>query len=150
MTSAFADTVTMICTYHDKDAYAGKYQTRYLKYSNPLIGPKQIYMRRGVEWEKWCSPTDPEYYKPCERNITDRGAVGTFYLEAEMNVDDPKEGLSKGDEVVSVLKYTLDFEFITRRLVRYWETTSGKRLKYKGNTEVWACELHNSPNEKKK
>jgi hypothetical protein len=140
-TSAFAEEIVMICTFYNKDSYEGKSQTRYLKYSNPLIGRKQIYQRIEGKWEKWCRPN--------ELAVSNKGAVMTTYVSGTLSKR--FEGFPKGFEYVKVDKYTIDFEFLKRRIdiqfksLHTGEVVFGK----KGDAwERWDCSRHIDPHEK--
>ena len=125
VTNAVAEEIVMICTFYDKDRYEGKSQTRYLKYSNPLIGRKQIYNRVAGKWTKWCKPSG-DYHKPCELTVSDKGAVLTEYYKGTFKK--PYRGKPAGFKYVQVSKYTLDFEFLKRRIDTHFETLSGLRI----------------------
>ena len=142
--SAFAEEITMICTYTEYS----KTFTRILKYVNPIIRRKQIYTRVDGQWEEWCDKSDPEDHKPCELKISDRGAVmDAWHLNTTIR-DVPQYGLSKGDQIVQVTKYTLDFQFFKRRVDISWKTLSGKNiLKNDERSEEWSCKKHDSSDE---
>ena len=137
-----ADEVTMICTFYHKQSYNGKTQTRYLKYENPMFGFKSVSTRVGGDWKNWCQSRRKKTKTSLE--IMDRGAVCIQEVQDyTVKKDIPDEDLTKGQEVVKVITYTLDFEFFTRRLDWTWKTNTGRRvLKEDDSWEVWDCRKH--------
>ena len=133
----------MICTFYDD----GKTHTRYHKYSNPLVGRKQIYQRVNGKWEKWCRP-DQKYSKPCELTVSDKGAVLSSYFNEKITNEDfsKKHGIPMGTPFIQRHRYYLDFEFVTRK----GETTdlrmSGHSITGKPHTTWnWNCKLKDAP-----
>tara|TARA_B100001093_G_scaffold495253_1_gene539519 strand:- start:478 stop:909 length:432 start_codon:yes stop_codon:yes gene_type:complete len=139
VTNAVAEEIVMICTFYDKDRYEGKSETEYLKYSNPLIGRKQIYDRVDGKWKKWCRPSEHDH-KPCELTVSDKGAVGTFYVKDTLKK--PELGKPAGFKYVVVFNFTFDFEFLKKRVDYYFETLSGRRIWGDKIWERWSCKLH--------
>lgn len=119
----------MICTLYQE----GETHTRYLKYSNPIIGSKQIYNRVNGKWEEWCRPA-PDMHKPCKLTITNRGATMQSVYEHTVENDAPEDNLLKGTLILEYIKYILDFEFVTRRVERHWTKMNGQA------TSDWTAE----------
>lgn len=139
----------MICTYYDSNHYDGKTQTRYFKYSDPLIGRKKILSRYESEWGTWCGSSEG-YHKPNEVTIKDKGGVCISYEgHWKRNIDTPKWKLSKGDGLIRVVKYVLDFEFVSRKVEVYWQNKSTEEwtLTEDNRVENWDCKLKGSSSE---
>ena len=68
--NSYAEEIVMICT--DWSSESGQ-ETRYLKYSNPLFGEKNILNRVDGVWKKWGS-SSPDAFKT-ELSRSEKGAV---------------------------------------------------------------------------
>ncbi len=145
---ALAKEIVMICTL-PKD---GETLTRYLKYSDPIIGPKKIYNRIDGKWMDWCRP-QPGQHVPCELTITDRGAILKQVLKNAVDENIHEFDLQKGDPILLHQKYILDFEFATRRVEFYLTHINGRPFsKYtseKPQIDVWNCKLKGSTSKKR-
>jgi hypothetical protein len=136
--SAFAEDIKMTCTFQHKDFYNGKFQTKYLKYSDPIFSSKNIYRNRNGEWDNWCRSV-PAHYKPCKISIAKKGAVMIGHLKDKLLK--VFSGKPAGYQFIKVIKYTLDFEDPKLHINTHYETFSGKRL-FEGlkDWERWVCE----------
>ena len=137
----------MICTYYNQQHYDGQRQTRYFKYSNPFFGRKTIRSRSDSEWTKWCGDSSG-FHKPNEVTIKDKGGVCIQYEGGwKQRIDKPKWKISKGDGLINVKKYVLDFEFIARKVDVYWqnESTEEWTLTEDNWVENWNCKLKGAP-----
>ena len=138
-TSAVAEEIVMICT----DYEDGKTLTRYHKYSNPMIGRKQIYQRENGKWLNWCIPRS-DYSKPCEFSISDKGAVKTAYFNHEIDNESwsKKHGYPMGTPILQIYRHYLDFEFVTSKVEAQSYFLSGEKLpEDDGKTWIWNCKL---------
>jgi hypothetical protein len=135
--SVLAKDIVMACSLYAD----GETHWRYLKYSNPFIGSKQIYNRVDGAWEKWCRP-DAEYYKPCELTITNLGSVMYTYFEEKLTKDRPEISRNKGDPIIIRLKYVLDFQFVTRKVEQEEFNLIGDSINSKPyRVDNWDCKL---------
>ena len=129
----------MICTnYEDGETY-----TRYHKYSNPMIGRKQIYQRVDGKWLNWCRPT-PEDSRPCKISISNKGAVLTTYHDYKLETEKWSKhfGVPIGTTISLKRKYYLDFEFVTRRVEIEGYRLNGESINGKPDyTRTWNCRL---------
>jgi hypothetical protein len=141
-TAAVAEDIVMICNLHQD----GETHTRYHKYSDPIIGWKQIYQRIDGSWLEWCRGDEPDYHAPCELTITNLGATMMTVHQVTATKDLPENLIKKDDIIFVTRKYILDFEFVTRRMELYWTDihnryfTNGPTIE-KPYTENWSCKL---------
>jgi hypothetical protein len=138
--TALAKEIVMTCTLYQD----GETLTRYLKYSNPLIGRKQIYQRIDGSWQEWCRPSRGYH---CELTITNRGAIMKTVSEYTANPNNNEYGLHAGDDFLYHEKYILDFEFSTRRMEWYEAHMDGRPFSSGPSLEnpeiqIWNCKLN--------
>ena len=137
----------MICTYWNYNHYDGQTQTRYFKYSNPMFGKKTILSRSDSEWTTWCGDSS-YFYKPNELKIRDRGGVCIQHDgNWSASVDNPKYKISKGDGLIKVKKYVLDFEFVSRKVEGFWQKKSNGiwTISEDNWVENWNCKVKDAP-----
>lgn len=138
MSPAFAEDIKMTCTFQHPEFYNGKFQTKYLKYSNPIFSSKKLYSKRNGKWGNWCRSV-PAHYKPCEISIVEKGAVMIGHLKDKLSIG--FAGKPAGYQFVKVIKYTLNFEDPKLHINTHYETFTGKHLFGDlKDWERWACE----------
>ena len=136
--NAFAEDIEVTCTFQHKDFYNGEFETKYLKYSNPIFSSKKLYSKRSGEWGNWCRSV-PAHYKPCEISFIRKGAVMIGHLKDRLLVN--FSGKPAGYQFIKVIKYTLNFEAPKLHINTHYETFAGKRLFGDlKDWEQWACE----------
>ncbi len=148
-TPTVAEEIIMICHRHGK--------TVKLKYVNPIVGFRKVYIRReGGRWENW-DDSDSTHHRPPKLTINDRGAILETVMRENSDKDYPKYGLRKDDPFLIYERLVLDFEFLNRT-VTWWKThMDGFPLKIeeegydadKPAIDHWQCEKHTPDNPKK-
>ena len=133
--NSYAEEIVMICTYWK---WGSDRETRYLKYSNPLFGEKNILNRVDGVWKKWGS-SSPDAFKP-ELSISEKGAVLTQTRRRIANKRQARFlGIPIETPFIHTIEYFLDFEFVTRRVEITVRRMNGEKLHEEDQN--WRCRL---------
>jgi hypothetical protein len=135
--SLSAEEIEMTCSFKHKEFYAGKPQTKRLRYTDPFLTEKKVLQFRDGQWREWCRPL-PAHHKPCKILISEMSAIMTGYLKDQLT--EASFGKPKGYEIIKVIQYHLNFAPPKLYIDTHYETPSGERLF--GNVrdwERWSC-----------
>lgn len=116
---AAAEELTMIC--RNKD------DVNIYKYSNPLLGRKQVLERIDGKWIPWGS-TYAEPHEPKKLSIYDRGAVLTYVVKHTAKGANKPIGLELGDPFLVKFRWTLDFQFLTHKQTATFTKPDGRAI----------------------
>ena len=122
VSASSAEEIEMICTTKTE----GQLITEIFKYSNPLAGKKQVHLKKNGKWRDGCRKQHHKnHYKPCESTVYDRGAVIKYFVKTKQIVEDGQAKLSDGYTHNMEVKFLLDFDFLTFKVINQVKNKDG-------------------------
>lgn len=122
VSASSAEEIEMICTTKTE----GQVTSEVFKYSSSLAGKKQVHLKKNGKWRDGsCKQRLKNHYKRCESTVYDRGAVIKYFVKTKQIVEEGQAKLSDGYTHNMEVKFILDFDFLTFKVINHVKNKDG-------------------------